>query len=193
MVGRLGSSYLWGRFSDRYGRLPALYISLCSLMIFPIAFGMSTSFFWAIASRWEQSIDQDVLTIHLTLGGDFFVALRWKKFEPEFGINIYPLVGQNDTGILRGKDEEVVITPWMIYAILLYGTQIFYLNAHIYLIPNKIVELSLNFKSTALSNWMRFSIELLGTKYPRYSYLNWNQAVTTTKYYRRFQRPPVGL
>ncbi|CAN0142038.1 unnamed protein product [Ascophyllum nodosum] len=52
MVGRFGSSYFWGRFADRYGRLPVMYISLCSMAVLAIAFGFSTSFYWAVACRF---------------------------------------------------------------------------------------------------------------------------------------------
>ncbi|CAN0113599.1 unnamed protein product [Ectocarpus sp. 12 AP-2014] len=52
MIGRLSSSYLWGRFSDRYGRLPVLYIGLFSMASLSVAFGFSTSFYWAMTCRF---------------------------------------------------------------------------------------------------------------------------------------------
>lgn len=51
MVGRFVSSYFWGRFADRYGRLPVMYIGLSAIAVLSIAFGLSTSFWWAIFSR----------------------------------------------------------------------------------------------------------------------------------------------
>lgn len=51
MVGRFASSYFWGRFADRYGRLPVMYIGFSSIVILSIAFGLSTSFWWAISCR----------------------------------------------------------------------------------------------------------------------------------------------
>ncbi|CAN0223141.1 unnamed protein product [Pylaiella littoralis] len=52
MVGRFVSSYFWGRFADRYGRLPVMYIGLCSIAILSVAFGLSTSFWWAVSCRF---------------------------------------------------------------------------------------------------------------------------------------------
>lgn len=51
MVGRVGSSYFWGRFADRYGRLPVVYIGLWSMAVLSIAFGLSTTFAWALGCR----------------------------------------------------------------------------------------------------------------------------------------------
>ena len=51
MVGRFGSSYFWGRFADRYGRLPVMYVGLCSIALLSVAFGLSTTFLWAVTCR----------------------------------------------------------------------------------------------------------------------------------------------
>eukprot|EP00752_Nemacystus_decipiens_P011400 g10125.t2 len=52
MVGRFMSSYFWGRFADRYGRLPVMYLGLCSIATFSIGFGLSTKFWWAVTCRF---------------------------------------------------------------------------------------------------------------------------------------------
>lgn len=51
MIGRFASSYFWGRCADRYGRLPVMYIGLCSIATFSVAFGLSTTFWWAVSCR----------------------------------------------------------------------------------------------------------------------------------------------
>lgn len=51
MVGRVGGSYFWGRFADQYGRLPVFYIGLGSMAVLSIAFGLSTTFAWAVGCR----------------------------------------------------------------------------------------------------------------------------------------------
>ncbi len=51
MVGRFAFSYFWGRFADRYGRIPVFYVGLSSIAIFSVGFGLSTSFWWAVACR----------------------------------------------------------------------------------------------------------------------------------------------
>ncbi|CAM9581917.1 unnamed protein product [Ectocarpus sp. 12 AP-2014] len=52
MVGRFATSYFWGRFADRYGRLPVVYIGLSSIGVLSLAFGLSTSFWWALTCRF---------------------------------------------------------------------------------------------------------------------------------------------
>lgn len=51
MIGRFAGSYLWGRIADRYGRLPVMYLGLVSTGLLLIAFGLSTSYFWAVWIR----------------------------------------------------------------------------------------------------------------------------------------------
>ncbi|CAN0241996.1 unnamed protein product, partial [Laminaria digitata] len=51
MLGRSGSSYFWGRVADRYGRMPVMYMGLCSIAVMSVAFGLSTTFMWAFACR----------------------------------------------------------------------------------------------------------------------------------------------
>lgn len=51
MVGRLFSSFYWGRAADRMGRKPVFYISLLSIAIMSIVFGMSVNIYMAIAAR----------------------------------------------------------------------------------------------------------------------------------------------
>jgi len=52
MIGRACSSYSWGHFADKYGRQTALNLSLFMSFIFSILFGMSSSFSWAVVSRF---------------------------------------------------------------------------------------------------------------------------------------------
>lgn len=51
MVGRFCSSYFWGRFSDRYGRLPVFNIGLWAMVLMQIAFGLCTNYYWAMFFR----------------------------------------------------------------------------------------------------------------------------------------------
>ncbi|CAN0350684.1 unnamed protein product, partial [Scytosiphon promiscuus] len=52
MVGRFASSYFWGRFADIHGRLPVVYIGLSFIGLMSLSFGLSTTFWWALASRF---------------------------------------------------------------------------------------------------------------------------------------------
>lgn len=50
-LGRLLSSYVWGFASDRLGRKPVMVISLGSIVIGSIFFGVSKGLVWAISVR----------------------------------------------------------------------------------------------------------------------------------------------
>ncbi|KAK7322512.1 hypothetical protein VNO77_25895 [Canavalia gladiata] len=52
MVGRCLTSVLWGLIADRYGRKPVVIISLISIVIFNALFGLSTSFWMAVVTRF---------------------------------------------------------------------------------------------------------------------------------------------
>ncbi|CAM9131751.1 unnamed protein product, partial [Laminaria digitata] len=52
MIGRVGGSYFWGRFADRYGRMPVMYSGLLFIAVLSIGFGFSTNFFWAVTFRF---------------------------------------------------------------------------------------------------------------------------------------------
>jgi MFS family permease len=51
MVGRLCTSYVWGLYSDRYGRRPVMLVGMAGMVIFGVGFGLSFNFTWAIAMR----------------------------------------------------------------------------------------------------------------------------------------------
>lgn len=52
MIGRLFSSFYWGRVADRYGRKPVFYIASISIAVMSIIFGLSVNVYMAIAARF---------------------------------------------------------------------------------------------------------------------------------------------
>ncbi|XP_039131815.1 protein ZINC INDUCED FACILITATOR 1-like [Dioscorea cayenensis subsp. rotundata] len=52
MLGRALTSMSWGTFADKYGRKPAIVLSIISLIIFNTLFGLSTNFWMAIATKF---------------------------------------------------------------------------------------------------------------------------------------------
>ncbi|KAK2354266.1 protein ZINC INDUCED FACILITATOR-LIKE [Trifolium repens] len=52
MLGRSLTSVIWGMVSDRYGRKPVLIIGIIAVVIFNTLFGLSTSFWMAIITRF---------------------------------------------------------------------------------------------------------------------------------------------
>ena len=49
--GRFLTAYVWGHASDSIGRKPVVLIGLSAIVVCSVAFGLSTSFAMAIASR----------------------------------------------------------------------------------------------------------------------------------------------
>lgn len=52
MVGRALTSIFWGMIADRYGRKPVIVIGLLTVVIFNTLFGLSTSYWMAIMTRF---------------------------------------------------------------------------------------------------------------------------------------------
>ncbi|XP_045800504.1 protein ZINC INDUCED FACILITATOR-LIKE 1-like isoform X2 [Trifolium pratense] len=52
MVGRTLTSLLWGMISDRYGRKPVIIFSVFAVVVFNTLFGLSTSFWMAVITRF---------------------------------------------------------------------------------------------------------------------------------------------
>ncbi|XP_027187008.1 protein ZINC INDUCED FACILITATOR-LIKE 1-like isoform X2 [Cicer arietinum] len=52
MLGRSLTAVLWGMISDRYGRKPVIIIGIVAVVIFNTLFGLSTSFWMAITTRF---------------------------------------------------------------------------------------------------------------------------------------------
>ncbi|TKY68429.1 zinc induced facilitator 1 [Spatholobus suberectus] len=52
MLGRCLTSVLWGIVADRYGRKPVLVIGIIAVVIFNTLFGLSTSFWMAVITRF---------------------------------------------------------------------------------------------------------------------------------------------
>ena len=52
LFGRMISSYFWGKFADRHGRLPVVYIGCVAVAVMSVVFGMSIDIYMAIFSRF---------------------------------------------------------------------------------------------------------------------------------------------
>ncbi|XP_004515444.1 protein ZINC INDUCED FACILITATOR-LIKE 1-like isoform X2 [Cicer arietinum] len=52
MLGRSLTSILWGLIADRYGRKPVAFLGIISVIIFNTLFGLSTSFWMAVITRF---------------------------------------------------------------------------------------------------------------------------------------------
>lgn len=52
MFGRALTSVFWGMVADRYGRKPVIVIGICAVIIFNTLFGLSTTYWMAITTRF---------------------------------------------------------------------------------------------------------------------------------------------
>ncbi|CAN0297312.1 unnamed protein product, partial [Ectocarpus sp. 12 AP-2014] len=66
--GRFLSAYVWGYISDSYGRKPAIAIGLAATATLSIAFGVSTTLAFAVASRFALGLLNGGITPALRVG-----------------------------------------------------------------------------------------------------------------------------
>jgi MFS family permease len=93
------SAPYWGRFSDRYGRRPALMIALGASALAYLVFGFATSLWMLLLSRLVQGagggtvgVIQAYLT-DVTASKDRAKALGWLSAATNVGVTIGPALG----------------------------------------------------------------------------------------------------
>ena len=79
MIGRALSSYFWGQWADVYGRVTCLTVSLLLGGVLSLAFGLSTSYWMAITSRFALGLGNGVLPVAKTAVSE--LALGNKRRE----------------------------------------------------------------------------------------------------------------
>ena len=67
MIGRVGTSYLWGKVADSIGRKFVLCTSLLLSTALSLSFGLSTSFTWALFTRFCMGLSNGILGTTKTL------------------------------------------------------------------------------------------------------------------------------
>lgn len=58
--GRLVGGYAMGQTADSMGRKPVIVVGLSAMIVFPLAFGLSTTFAWALTWRCAISLRRGV-------------------------------------------------------------------------------------------------------------------------------------
>ncbi len=98
-VAQLVSSPVWGKFSDRYGRRPAMLIGLAASAFAYVIFGLATSLWMLFASRIVQGLGGGTTGVAQayvadTMGpGERAKALGWLSAATSAGVVIGPFIG----------------------------------------------------------------------------------------------------
>ncbi len=104
-IAQLAAAPLWGRFSDHYGRRPALLIGLTASAIAYIVFGLATSMWMLFLSRVVQGIGGGTTGVAQAYIGDAFEpkdrakALGWLSAATSAGVMIGPAIGSLSVGL----------------------------------------------------------------------------------------------
>lgn len=102
---QLAAAPLWGRFSDHYGRRPALLIGLTASAIAYIVFGLAASVGMLFLSRVVQGIGGGTTGVAQAYIGDAFApkdrakALGWLSAATSAGVMIGPAIGSLSIGL----------------------------------------------------------------------------------------------
>lgn len=98
-VGQLVSSPVWGKFSDRYGRRPALMIGLTASAIAYLIFGFADALWLLFASRIVQGLGGGTTGVAQAYVADTMEpaerakALGWLSAATSAGVVIGPFIG----------------------------------------------------------------------------------------------------
>lgn len=98
-LAQLMSAPLWGRFSDRYGRRPAILVSLSAAMIAYLVFAYATSFWLLLASRIVQGAGGGTVSVIQAYVADSVEpknrtrALGWLSAATNVGVALGPPLG----------------------------------------------------------------------------------------------------
>src|SRR5581483_2811961 len=98
-IAQLVSSPFWGKFSDRYGRRPALIIGLSASAVAYVIFGYASSLWMLFASRIVQGMGGGTTGVAQAYVADRMApeerakALGWLSAATSTGVIIGPVLG----------------------------------------------------------------------------------------------------
>src|SRR5258706_14431966 len=106
-VAQLVSSPIWGKFSDRYGRRPAMLIGLGASAFAYVIFGLATSLWMLFASRIVQGLGGGATGVAQAYRADTMEAeekgkaLGWLSAETSAGLVIRPFIAPAEYPLCR--------------------------------------------------------------------------------------------
>src|SRR5690348_15611206 len=98
-IAQLITAPVWGRFSDRYGRRPALLVGLSASAIAYVVFGFATSLWLLFLSRLVQGAGGGTVSVIQAYVADALKpeerakGLGWLSAATNAGVALGPLVG----------------------------------------------------------------------------------------------------
>lgn len=96
---------MWGRFSDRYGRRPAILLGLCTSAVAFVIFGFANSLALLLVTRLVQGIGGGTTGVLQAYVADAFAprerskALGWLSAATSAGVMIGPAIGSLSFGL----------------------------------------------------------------------------------------------
>jgi MFS family permease len=130
MFGRLTSSIFWGSTADRIGRKPVICVGCMSMLVFSLMFGLSTSYWMAIASRYLLGLFNPVVGIAKTI-----VSEICSKEHESYGMGI--ITGSWSLGLIIGPAIGGLLAhPVKNYPTVFHHNQ--FLTSFPYFLPNLV-------------------------------------------------------
>jgi len=126
-VVQLASAPLWGRFSDRYGRRPAILLGLLTSAFAFVAFSVADSILMLFISRLVQGIGGGTTAVLQAYVGDAFAprdrakALGWLSAATSAGVMIGPAIGSLSFGL--GPEYPGLIAAGLCFTSFLFARQ----------------------------------------------------------------------
>ncbi|MGQ0538147.1 MAG: MFS transporter [Gemmatimonadaceae bacterium] len=117
-IAQLVSAPIWGRFSDKFGRRPALLVALAASAVAYLVFGFANSLLLLLLSRIVQGAGGGTVGVIQAYVADSVEpaqrarSLGWLSAATNLGVALGPVVGAfavtlGDAGIARGVPQSV--------------------------------------------------------------------------------------
>ncbi|HEX6250227.1 MAG TPA: MFS transporter [Gemmatimonadaceae bacterium] len=122
---QLLSAPLWGRFSDRYGRKPAIMVSLAAALIAYVVFAYATSFWLLLASRLVQGAGGGTVGVIQAYVADAVEpkgrarALGWLSAATNVGVALGPPLGS--LALLLGRPGPGLVAAGLCFVNILFA------------------------------------------------------------------------